>query len=259
MQELLSGILSNDSSFGRLMTRIGVIVGANLMFVLFSFPIVTTGASIAALYYVMLKALRGDGELNPFREFWRGFRTNFRQATIVWVAAMVFAALAYFDVRITASSGGVLGWFRYPVYAICGVLTVLLLYFFPVVAAFEASIPALLRNSFFFVMRKPWKAIVILFFDIFPLYLTYTDPQMMPLYAFIWFFFGFGAVSMIGAALLLPEFVPYLDAVDAYGCFILDENGNRTKRNPNESSESEEKGPGRAPGKILKEMKKLGM
>ena len=255
MHEILSGFLSNDSRFGRLMTRLGIIIGANLMFVLFSLPVVTTGAAFAALYHVMLKTLRGSGVLNPFRAFWKGFRANFRQATIVWLIAMGFAALAWADIRFMLHAGGAVAIFRYCVYAVCVIATLLLLYYFPTLAAFDTTIPGLIRNSFFFLLKKPWKALVILFFDVFPLYLTYSDPQMAPLYAFLWFFFGFGAITMIGAALLLPEFQPYLDQVDAEGDFILDENGARVRS----GSRSERIGTGKTEKEILDEMKKLGM
>ena len=251
MQELLSGFLGNESAFGRLMTRIGIILGANLMFVLFSLPVVTAGASAVALYHVMFKTLRSDGVINPFRAFWKGFRSNFVPATLVWIAACLLSALAVADLRILSQAEGILAMFRFPVLAICAILCVLLLYFFPTTSAFDASVPGLLRNSLYFIMRKPWKAVVILFFDIFPLYLTYTDPQMMPLYAFIWFFFGFGAVAMIGAALLMPEFRPWLDEVDAGGDFILDEHGERVRPGAAVSERSERE--------ILEEMKKLGM
>ena len=78
---------------------------------------------------------------------------------------------------------------------------------------------------------------------------------MAPLYAFLWFFFGFGAIAMIGAALLLPEFQPYLDQVDAEGDFILDENGARVRS----GSRSERIIPVKTEKEILDEMKKLGM
>ena len=163
MHEILSGFLSNDSRFGRLMTRLGIIIGANLMFVLFSLPVVTTGAAFAALYHVMLKTLRGSGVLNPFRAFWKGFRANFRQATIVWLLAMGFAALAWADIRFMLHAGGAAAFFRYGVYAVCVIAALLLLYYFPTLAAFDTTIPGLIRNSFFFLLKKPWKALSHLF------------------------------------------------------------------------------------------------
>ena len=63
MRELMSSFLSNDSAFGRLMTRCGVVIGANLMFVIFSLPVITIGASYAALEYTLFRMERGDG--NP--------------------------------------------------------------------------------------------------------------------------------------------------------------------------------------------------
>lgn len=215
MRELMSSFLSNDSLFGRLMTRCGVIIGANLMFILFSMPVITIGPAAAALYHVMFRTLRSDGEINPFREFWKGFRGNFRQAAIVWIAAAALLLFGAADLRIIAQAGGALSVLRFPILAMGIAALILLLYLFPVMAAFAGSLPELLRSSFYFAMHRPWKIPVIVFFDVFPLYLTYTDPQMLPLYAFLWCFFGFGAVAMIGASLLLPDMAPFLDPAEA--------------------------------------------
>ena len=63
---------------------------------------------------------------------------------------------------------------------------------------------------------------------------TYMDLQYQPLYAFCWCTFGFAALAMLGAKLLLPDFKPYLDS----------------PTNPHEEKSERE---------ILEEMKKLGM
>ncbi len=80
------------------------------MFVFFSLPVITIGAAWTGLYHVMLKMLRGDGRINPFKQFWQGFRSNFRQATIVWVSALMAAVCFYIDFRITDLMEGGL-WF----------------------------------------------------------------------------------------------------------------------------------------------------
>lgn len=249
MNEIISSFISNDSRFGQLMTRCGVIIGANLMFVLFSMPVFTIGASYTALHFVMLKALRGDGQVNPFKLFWQGFKTNFRQATLAFLAAVAFFAFLYADFRLIKASGSTLEMLRYPLIALGVIAAALMLYLVPTMAAFEDTIPHLLRNALYFAAKKIWKVPVILFFNIFPLYLTYTDPQMMPLYAFIWTFFGFGAVAMLNSSLLLPEMRPFLPRVDAFGNFLSDED--------EEEETSEMKEP--SPEQILSEMEKLGM
>ena len=76
--------------------------------------------------------------------------------------------------------------------------------------------------------------IIILFCSIFPMVMTYMDLQYQPLYAFCWCTFGFAALAMLGAKLLLPDFKPYLDS----------------PTNPHVEKSGRE---------ILEEMKKLGM
>ncbi len=227
MNELLSSFLSNDSAFGKLMTRCGVVIGANLMFVLFSLPVITIGASSAALHYVMLKALRGDGQINPFKCFWRGFRSNFRQATIAWLLIAALAVFLLFDLRICLQAGMPLELLKYPLYGMLLAEAILAVCLFPVMAAFEDTLPRLLRNTFYFAIKRAYVLPVLLFFNFFPLYLTYTDPQMMPLYAFLWVFFGYGAIAMLNSRLLLPAMKPWLPLVDEYGDFILTEEGEK--------------------------------
>ena len=170
MNEIIGSFISNDSRFGQLMTRCGVIIGANLMFVLFSMPVFTIGASYTALHFVMLKTLRGDGQVNPFKLFWKGFKMNFRQATLIFLAAAAFYAFLYADFRLIQASGSTLEMLRYPLIALGIIAAALLLYLVPVMAAFEDTLPHLIRNALFFATEKIWKVPVVLFFNIFPLY-----------------------------------------------------------------------------------------
>lgn len=249
MHELIGSLLDNDSIFGKIMTRFGIIIGANLMFILFSMPVVTAGAAYTALYHVMFKTLRGDGVVNPFKQFWIGFKNNFIQSTIVWILTIGLVVIFYMEFRITGYMSGAIEGIRYALVGVAAILAIVVIYMFPVIAAFADTIPHLLRNAMFFAMRKPFKMIVILFFNVFPMYLTYSDPQMMPLYAFLWVFFGFGAVAMLGAVLLLPEFKPFLPAVDDEGNFIDPQTPEEAPAAIEEKSEKE----------TLDDMKKMGM
>ncbi|MBQ0066471.1 MAG: DUF624 domain-containing protein [Firmicutes bacterium] len=211
MNEFIRGFLDNDSTFGRLMNKCYIIIAANITFMIFSIPFFTIGPGFIALYHVMLRALREDYDINPFKEFWKGFKSNFKQGMVIWILAILFAIVILGDVQICQQAGGFIGMFRYPLYMMGLIGLILFLFVLPVTAAFADDIKGLFRNAFYFAAKKPFKLLVILFFDVFPLYLTYTDPQYMPLYGFLWITCGFGLVSMLGAALLLPEFKPFLD------------------------------------------------
>ncbi len=211
MSSFVQGFLDNDSFFGKLMTKIGIIIGANLMFILFSIPFFTIGAGLTALYHVMLKTLRGDGVLNPFKEFWTGFKSNFKQATISWIGFVLIGAFLLYDIQICQTMGGPLQMFTYGLYAIIVILVISYCFLLPTMAAFRDTIPHLIRNGLYFAVKRPFASLVILFFDIFPLVLTYSDLQNLPLYAFLWVMFGFGAIAMLGSTLLLRQFKIYLD------------------------------------------------
>ena len=243
MGRFIYGIFQNDSAFGQLMTRIGMIIGANLMFVVFTLPVVTALPAAVALYHVMLRVLRSDGVLNPFKEFWIGFRSNWRQSLVYEIGLVMFGVLCYADLRFCMQAGGVFVYFRYAIVVLAIAAVIVTVYLLPVMAAFADTIPHLMRNAVFFAARKPWKIPVLVFFDVFPLYLTYTDPQTLPLYAFIWVTVGFGAVAMIGSSLLVRDFAKFLPAVE-----------DETAKQEEESGEGEEKAK-----KSLDEMKKLGM
>lgn len=214
MNTLLQGFLDNDSFFGKLMTKIGIIIAANIMFVIFSIPFVTIGAGLTALYHVMFKTLRNGGICNPFREFWAGFKGNFKQATIEWLIFVAFMGFLTVDVQICDQAGGTLSKLKILIYVIGAAAIFLYLYMLPTTAAFYGSIGQHIKDSLYFIIKKPFRFIVIAFFDIFPLVLTYSDPKDMPLYAFIWVSCGFGLIAMLGATLLLPVFRPFLDDID---------------------------------------------
>ncbi len=148
------------------------------------------------------------------------------------------------DIRICNAAGGTLGYLKIGAYAIGAVAVILYLYLIPVMAAFQDSLPHLIRNAAYFIGKKPWKALVILFFDIFPFVLTFSDLQMLPLYAFLWVLCGFGLQAMLGATLLLPEFEPYLTPKEEEG-----------KEEPPEGSMTRTQ----TQEEILEDMQKLGM
>lgn len=121
----------------------------------------------------MLKTLRGDGALNPFREFWHDFRSNFKQATLYWCVLLVMLVLGYVDVRFCDHMGEILTFFQYGIDALGLAALIITLYLFPVMAAFENTLLNLSKSAVYFAIHHVGKLIVILFFNVFPMVLTY--------------------------------------------------------------------------------------
>ncbi|MDO5701893.1 MAG: YesL family protein [Lachnospiraceae bacterium] len=210
MGRKLGGFLSNDSVFGQIMTRVYILVAANLMFVLCSLPIVTAGPALVALYHVMLRILRGESELSPVREFFKGFKDNFKQAIVCWLVYLLIMAVAVIDYRFLRGMTGAAVFFKYAVAVIAIVATIIMLFLAPVMAAFADTIPHLLRNAVFFAVKNPLRVIAIAVIFGTPVALTYLHVRYQPLYAFCWFFFGVSAVVMASSSLLIKDFEKYL-------------------------------------------------
>ncbi len=92
----MNDFFNYDGPFFRVLNRIGDLVILNLLWILCCIPIVTIGASTTALYYNTIKMAAGE-ESYIARGFFRSFRENFRQSTIIWLIMLVTGCLVAFD------------------------------------------------------------------------------------------------------------------------------------------------------------------
>lgn len=233
----MKGLFSNDNFFTRLMNRIAVLFAANLLFVLCCLPVVTAGAGLAALYYTMLSALREKWEINPFTTFWEGIKENFRQATVVFLLLVLFAAALYLEIFWCGQFESVVAMFWYGLYAVVLAAAVLAVYLFPVMAAFRCSLPQLLRNSACFAFRQPAVTVAVVFLHAVPMAWTFFTNAYLPLYAFLWCTVGFSGIAALCSRMFLPLFRPYLPE---------QEDGEPPAVQPSKKN-------------VLREMRKLGM
>ncbi len=96
--------MSIDSKFFHFMNKIADCMILSVLWSVFSIPIVTSGAAGSALYYCVLKVLREDSG-SPVKDFWRSFRANFRQSSIVFcLFAAVCCAVSAVGTAIYAAS-----------------------------------------------------------------------------------------------------------------------------------------------------------
>ncbi|MCD8337156.1 MAG: DUF624 domain-containing protein [Lachnospiraceae bacterium] len=206
----LNSFMDNDSVFGQIMTRCGILIAANLLFILCSLPVVTAGAAYAALYLTMFRCLR-QKTINPFSTFWQGLKDNFKQGTLCYAGMALLGLLACLEIYWCSQSEGILRFFRYPLMAIVIILLILACYVFPVMSVFRVSIRQLIADSVYFAVKKPAQTLLMLVLNIVPLAWTFYDQRNLPTYAFLWVLCGFSAIAMFHASRLLRMFAPYLD------------------------------------------------
>ncbi len=148
--------LSYESKFGQLFLKFCYGCYLNILWLVCCLPVFTIGASTTALYYACLKIARGE-ETSIAGMFFRAFKQNFRQATVLWLILLPVGLLLGGDIWVlwhlhNATSGTLavlctLGLALVVVAAIA--YAIVLMYVFPLVASVSNTNFAMLKNSFF--------------------------------------------------------------------------------------------------------------
>ena len=77
-----------DSAYSQIMTKVFDVLWLSVLSILCCIPVITIGASLSSLYYVMLKLVR-DEETAVTRNYFKAFKQNFLQslpATLILLA-----------------------------------------------------------------------------------------------------------------------------------------------------------------------------
>lgn len=78
------------------MGKVADMIILNLLTLVLSIPIVTFGAAYTAKYYVSMKIIRNE-EGTLFKPYFKAFKDNFKQATIIWIIQLVVLILLGID------------------------------------------------------------------------------------------------------------------------------------------------------------------
>lgn len=90
------GVFSPDSEFMGFLSKVTDFIILNILCLLLSIPIVTIGAAFTAKNYVAMKIVRGE-EPDAVKSFFKSFRENFKQATIIWCGFLAALVILAFD------------------------------------------------------------------------------------------------------------------------------------------------------------------
>ena len=158
----MGNIFDPDGKLMELLWKPIHIMFLNLLWVLFSLPFVTIGASTTALYSVLIK-MRNGREGKILRDFWTAFRQNFRQATILWLLIVLAAFVFTTDIVFFLNMGGSFGTFSAMLFVGLDVLLLLVsLYVFPMQAVFDNPIGRTVKSALLLLSRHLGWTVVLL-------------------------------------------------------------------------------------------------
>lgn len=192
----------SEGSVMSFLSRIADLVWLNILMIICCIPIITAGASITAMYTITIKMVMGE-EGYITKGFFKAFKENFKQATILWLIVLVLTVLFYGDYRIITYSG-----LTFPKIMLILLFAVFLigystyLYLFPMLARYENTTKNVIKNAFLLSMSNFPKTVLIILIQCIPLVALYLSQAVIPLI----FLLGGSLVAYISSMLFVTIF-----------------------------------------------------
>lgn len=178
----------------------------NVLWFICSLPIVTIGASTAALDYTCIK-MRNDEGSSIVRLYFTSFAANIRQGAILGTGMLaVLIILSAFLIQSVGNANA-----GHSIYVAVSVIVMLLLlvwlllfvYIFMVLSRFDNTLLRTVTNAVYLILKEPFRAAKVLFSTVVMLI-------VLPLFLFVYFPYGFPMVIFFGvpttAYILAKEF-----------------------------------------------------
>jgi len=131
----------------------------SMMWIVFSIPVITIGASTSAAYYVCTRRLSNrEGYITS--DFWHAFKMNFFKATKIWLIVFVCIALLMFNFLHMDAFGNMqnIVW-PLQIFAFAQIFFVSI-YLFAITARFDMGFLQTIKTSFFMANRHLLTSII---------------------------------------------------------------------------------------------------
>jgi len=199
---------NSDSPLMRALGRIADLLVLNLLTLLFCLPIITAGASLTACHYIALKMVRGE-ESYVIKGFFKSFKQNLKQGTIIWLLLLGVIAILVGDLIILNNMELQYNMLIRVLIMVVGIMALFTTTFiFPTLAKFDNTIMRTIKNAFVISVLQLPKTIIMIILNVVPIAML----LVIPLAPFS-FLFGFSAPAYVSAFLYNKFFKKLEDQV----------------------------------------------
>lgn len=196
-------IFDLDSPLVRMLNKVADLMLLNILTLICCLPIFTVGASLTACHYVALKIRRNE-EGYIAKEFFKSFKMNFKQATLIWMVALVLILVLATDFVIIRTNADVeIGyWIEVLLMVTALLLTFTLCWVFAMLSKFTNTTKATLKNAFALSLMNFPKTILMIICYIIPIIMAIFFIQAFPFVLM----FGISAPVFVSALLYNKNF-----------------------------------------------------
>lgn len=155
-------LITHDSPFMKFMERFTDLFILNLLWLLGSLPLVTMGASSAAVCKVTMAMSEDREGSSLWKSYWKAFGENFRQATLVWILQLIGAYALYLDWQLISLPGEVDVLVLTAGLVSAAFLIPLFLYPYPLMVRYQNTLLNLLKNAYRIFFRYFFRTLLLL-------------------------------------------------------------------------------------------------
>lgn len=198
-----------ESPIMQFLSRIADLMVLNIVFLLTCLPIFTIGAAVTALYDVVFR-MDTNREGKMLATYFRSFRLNFKQASVIWLVLLVFGAATLVNMVRFSEIGGNFGYLL--VVAAMLVLVILVMicsYAFPLLSQFDNTAKATAKNALLLSVGHLPRTLVILVINCFPWMFMVVNLYTFAQMSLLWLFLYFSVAAYFNSRVLNKVFQPY--------------------------------------------------
>ncbi len=171
-----------DSPLIQGMNKVADLMWLNILVLICSLPVFTIGASLTAAHYVALKMHRNE-EGYITRDFFRAFKSNFKQSTLMWLLFMVVMLVLGCDYYLIKNNMIEVPYIiKVFIIAATFIFSFMLMWVFPMQAKFENKISRTIKNAFAVGMMKFPRSILMLIVYALPWFIVWLTLSILPLF-----------------------------------------------------------------------------
>ena len=195
----MNNLFNMDGPLFRFLSKVADLMILNIIFLISCIPIVTIGASVTALSYVTLKMKDGE-EGYVFKTFFRSFRENFKQSTLIWLLMLLLAVVMVVDFLIIGNMEGTMSRVMKVLVGMGALIWLMeFTYVFPLQSRFYNTIRQTLQNALLLSIANFPKTLCMMAVTIIAVLATMWNSYTVWYGLLVWILLGFAVISWINS------------------------------------------------------------
>jgi len=189
----------------------------NILYIICCLPIVTIGAATTAMYYVCIISIRqGDGYV--VKRFFSSFRSNFKQATILWIPMLFIGLVMGFDLLFWYRMGTVFSKVMFILSMVVALFLVMVgMYIFPILSKFEGTVGRTIKNAAAFAVGYLPQTAILLVLTVGFIYANIVSLGMNAVTSFV----GLAVLAYVKSFFIYKVMMNHME--ERYDDFLVDE------------------------------------